>query len=71
MEDPWFGKRGNDYTGGPVNFKGWAALVVCVGGAIAAYKLLPFPGNFLGAGACLMVLVLLGATKYDPDSESW
>jgi hypothetical protein len=71
MENPWFGRKANGYTGGPVAWQGWLALLIGIGGGMACYRLLPHPWNDWAAGACALVLITAYLLKYDPNTESY
>lgn len=71
MENPWFGRKGDGYVGGPLTWQGWLALFAGLGGGMAAYRLLPHPMNDWIAGGCLLAFILVYVFTYDPGSESY
>ena len=71
MENPWFGRKGNGYTGGPVTWQGWLVVAAAISGSIAAHTLLSPPINHWASVGCLLLLVLVWWFTYDPDTESW
>jgi hypothetical protein len=71
MESPWFGKKANGYTGGPVTWQGWLVTIGCIGGGLACHFLLKSPANDLASGACIIVLIVTWLLTYDPDTESY
>ena len=71
MENPWFGRKGNGYTGGPVTWQGWLATFGGFGGALACHAFLPHPLNNWAAAGCIVALLIVYFLTYDPDTESW
>jgi hypothetical protein len=71
MVNPWFGRKGNGYTGGPVTWQGWLTVVAALAGAIACQGLLAPPIKYFASGGCLLLLILVWWFTYDPDTESW
>jgi hypothetical protein len=71
MENPWFGRKGNGYTGGPVTWQGWVVTILGLGGAIACHTFLGKPVNDWVGGALLVAFGLTWWLTYDPDTESY
>jgi hypothetical protein len=71
MENPWFGRRANGYTGGPVTWQGWLVLIVGLGGALACHAFLGKSWNDWLGGALLAAFALTCWLTYDPATESY
>jgi hypothetical protein len=70
MEDPWFGRKANGYTAGPVTWQGCAVTFIAFGGGIACHSLLARPWNDWAAGACVLVFIIAYWLTFDPNTES-
>ncbi|HEY4276452.1 MAG TPA: hypothetical protein VGM68_13260 [Rhizomicrobium sp.] len=68
MENPWFGRKANGYTGGPVTWQGWLAVIVLIGGGMTCHLWLK---NDWAAAACIAALAVIYWLTYDPDTQSY